>query len=146
MSPHKLLQEYLESDPWKIFVACIFCNLTSRKTAEPHFWKTINRWKTPQQLASADDNELKQILKNIGLTERRCKALKAMSHDYINKDWKDDPSKLYGIGKYGSDAYYLFCTDKWTIVEPKDYALKLYKQWLESIEKDIYSYAELSMC
>ena len=43
---------------------------------------------------------------------------------------KDNPTSLYGIGKYGSDAYYLFCTDEWEHVKPKDYALKLYQEWL----------------
>ena len=125
-----LLQEQLNADPWKIFVCCIFCNMTSRKTAEPYFWKVLERYPTPKDMSNADLNELKSMIKDIGLTQRRTKALKMMSHDYLNIDWKDNPSKLYGIGKYGSDAYYLFCTDEWEIVKPKDYALKLYQEWL----------------
>lgn len=125
-----LLQEQLEADPWKIFICCIFCNMTSRKTAEHYFWKALKRYPTPESMATANFNELKNIIKDIGLIQRRTKALKNMSYDYLNKDWRDDPTKLYGIGKYGSDAYYLFCTDKWESVKPKDYALKLYQEWL----------------
>jgi methyl-CpG-binding domain protein 4 len=104
--------------------------MTSRKTAEPYFWKVLERYPTPAALASADFNELKNMIKDIGLIQRRTKALKKMSYDYINKDWKVNPVLLYGIGKYGSDAYYLFCTDEWEKVKPKDYALKLYQEWL----------------
>jgi methyl-CpG-binding domain protein 4 len=125
-----LLQEQLNADPWKIFVCCMDCNMTSRKTAEPYFWKVLERYPTPAALASADFNELKNMIKDIGLIQRRTKALKKMSYDYINKDWKVNPVLLYGIGKYGSDAYYLFCTDEWEKVKPKDYALKLYQEWL----------------
>lgn len=130
MSPYCLLQEYLDQDAWKIFVACIFCNLTSRKVAEPIFWKVLKKWPTAKDMSTADINELKAEIKDLGLVERRSKALKHMSYDYIRKDWKENPTALYGIGKYGSDAYYLFCTEKWRHVQPKDYALKLYKDWL----------------
>ena len=125
-----LLQEQLNADPWKIFVCCIFCNMTSRKTAEPYFWKVLERYPTPKDMAKADFNELKEMISDIGLIQRRTKALKTMSYDYLNKTWKDNPVNLYGIGKYGSDAYYLFCTDEWETVKPKDCALKLYQEWL----------------
>ena len=132
MSPYGLLQENLNADPWKIFVACIFCNLTSRRTAEPYFWKTLERWPTPEALAFAKFNEMQEYITNLGLAERRFKALTKMSYGYMHLPWKDKPSILYGIGKYGSDAYYLFCTDKWNEVNPTDYALKLYKKWLKN--------------
>ena len=41
MSPYGLLQEEINSDPWLIFVCCIFCNLTKRVQAEPYFWKVL---------------------------------------------------------------------------------------------------------
>tara|TARA_B100000886_G_scaffold112412_1_gene75533 strand:- start:71 stop:400 length:330 start_codon:yes stop_codon:yes gene_type:complete len=104
--------------------------MTSRKTAEPYFWKVLEKYPTPEAMSEADFEELKNLIKDIGLTQRRTKALKKMSYDYLNKDWKDNPAKLYGIGKYGSNAYYLFCTDEWKRVKPKDYALKLYQEWL----------------
>ena len=130
ISPHTLLQEELNKDPWKIFVCCIFCNLTKRFKAEPFFWKVLKLYPTPESLATACNNKLSVLIQGIGLSKKRSKALIQMSCDYINKDWKDNPTTLYGIGKYGSDAYYLFCTDEWERVRPKDYALKLYQEWL----------------
>ena len=128
-SPYGLLQEELESDPWKIFVCCIFCNLTRRVQSEPFFWDVIQKWPSPKELSEADSTELRSMIMTLGLSERRTKALKKMSYDYLYKDWQKDPTSLYGIGKYGSDAYYIFCTDKWHDIEPKDGALVNYYNW-----------------
>ena len=57
-----------------------------------------------------------------------------MSREYLEKEWQDDPTKLYGIGKYGSDAYKIFCTPLWKEVEPKDGALVNYHNWLKEFE------------
>ena len=73
------------------------------------------------------------MIVTLGLSERRTRALKKMSYEYIHKDWKNDPRVLYGIGKYGSDAYYLFCTDKWKEIEPNDSALVKYHNWKMSL-------------
>ena len=48
-SPYNLIQEQLWEDPWKIFVACIFCNLTRRVDAEPYMWQFFDnrdKWST----------------------------------------------------------------------------------------------------
>jgi len=132
-SPYDLLQEQIYDDPWKIFVCCIFCNLTKRRTSEPYFWETIKRWPTPKALSNADEQELLNLIAPLGLSERRMRALKRMSDDYINLDWKDDPKCLYGIGKYASDAYQIFCAGNWQNVEPKDGALVNYHNYLKEL-------------
>jgi methyl-CpG-binding domain protein 4 len=63
-SPHTLLQEQLWQDPWKIFVCCIFCNLTKRMTAEPYFWEVLKRWPTPKKLADADYDKLVKLIQD----------------------------------------------------------------------------------
>ncbi len=133
-SPYTLLQEELNKDSWKIFVCCIFCNLTKRRTAEPYFWEVLKRWPTPKELSDANILELIELIKPLGLSQRRAKALKRMSYEFIHKDWKSDPSKLYGIGKYASDAYRIFVLDEWKDVEPKDGALVNYVNWRKENE------------
>mgnify|MGYP001243847354 CR=1 FL=1 len=133
-SPYTLLQEKLWQDPWKIFVCCIFCNLTKRLTAEPYFWEVLKRWPTPEDLAKADYNNLVKLIQPLGLSKKRAKALKKMSYDYLSKDWQGDATNLYGIGKYGSDAYRIFCKGEWKTVQPKDGALVNYVNWLRSNE------------
>jgi len=129
-SPYDLLQEQIYDEPWKIFVCCIFCNLTKRRTAEPYFWEVLKKWPSPGALANASYDELVKLIQPLGLSQRRAKALKQMSYDYTHKEWKNDATTLYGIGKYGSDAYQIFCVGNWKDIEPKDGALVNYKNYL----------------
>ena len=69
------------------------------------------------------------IIQPLGLSQRRAKSLKKMSYEFIHKDWKDDPTKLYGIGKYASDAYRIFVLNDWKDVQPNDGALVNYVNW-----------------
>ncbi len=133
-SPYTLLQEELNKDPWKIFVCCIFCNLTKRRSSEPFFWKVLERWPDPLSLSRAEDDELEELIQPLGLSKRRAKALKKMSYGYISMDWKDNPKTLYGVGKYAHDAYRIFVLDEWKDVEPTDGALKNYLSWRRSDE------------
>jgi len=128
-SPYKLIQEDLYDDPWKVLVACVFCNLTRRNTAEPLLWQFFSDYPTPFAASSADIKQLENLLKPIGLSSRRAKTLKKMSSEYISIDWKE-PIELYGIGKYGNDAWKIFCTNDWKSVTPKDHALSWYHTWL----------------
>ena len=138
-SPHKLLQEDVCKDPWKVFVCCIFCNLTRRVQAEPYFWLFLKIYPTPQAAAMASVEELADMLHPLGLAERRSKALINMSRDFIQKDWKSDPTTLYGIGKYGSDSYQIFCVGNWRGVEPGDHALNDYYNFLKSKFGEAYA-------
>lgn len=133
-SPYTLLQEELNGDPWKIFVCCIFCNLTKRKSSEPYFWEVLRRWPTPEKLARADIKELTKLIQPLGLSQRRAKALTQMSLGYTQCDWKSNPTSLYGIGKYAFNAYKIFSLNEWQDVDPSDGALKNYINWRRSHE------------
>ena len=128
-SPFNLIQEHLHDDPWKILVACIFCNLTRRHTAEPLLWKFFEMYPKASAAALADEKAIESLIQPIGLSKRRAKTLVRMSKEYIAKSWKE-PVELYGIGKYANDAWKIFCTDKWKNVQPKDHALVWYHDWL----------------
>lgn len=128
-SPYGLIQEDLYEDPWKILVACIFCNLTRRFTAEPIMRKFFELYPTPDDAMNADLLSLEKMLKPIGLSSKRAQTLTRMSREYLEKDWSE-PIELYGIGKYGNDAWKIFCTADWKDAQPKDHALNWYYEWL----------------
>ena len=134
-SPYNLIQEHLWEDPWKIFVACIFCNLTRRVDSEPYIWKFFKRYPSPETVTDACLSDIREMIKPLGLSQKRSVALVRMSDDYISKDWKVNPAVLYGIGKYGSDVYRIFCTGEWSSVKPKDHALNDYHMWLKTEPK-----------
>ena len=130
-SPYNLIQEQLWKDPWKIFVACIFCNLTKRVQSEPFMWEFFSKYPNPKQASQADPKEIEKMIQPLGLSRRRSVSLVRMSNDYLLKDWKNQPDVLYGIGKYASDAYLIFCLGKWREVSPKDGALVNYHNFLK---------------
>lgn len=64
------------------------------------------------------------IIKPLGMYTVREKRLRGMSQDYLSWD-KNDATKLYGIGKYGSDSYEIFFKQNYN-VQPTDKELLRY--------------------
>lgn len=129
-SPYGLVQRQFYDNPWRLLVACIFCNLTKRVQAEPIMWEFFEQWPTPEAAAAASEEQIRQLLKPLGLSSRRAHTLVRMSQEYLLKDWQE-AKDLYGIGKYGNDAWLIFCEGRWCEVAPKDHALTWYHDWLK---------------
>ncbi len=98
-------------------------------------WKFFTLYPSAEIASKASQCELQEMIQPLGLSERRSKALIRMSNDYLTKDWRNSPEVLYGIGKYASDAYKIFCVGDWRNVEPKDHALNDYHDWLRENEE-----------
>lgn len=95
----------------------------------------FSRWPTPNKAALADHAEVSDLIKTLGLADRRAKTLIRMSQDYLVKSWQPDPRVLYGVGEYAHAAYQIFCLHIWDqIPEPKDGALKKYWKWINNKE------------
>ena len=131
-SPHGLLQESLWPDEWKILVSCLLLNLTTRKQVDKVVYKLFNKYPCPASMVNAAEDELYNIVKSLGLANKRVKTLKRFSREYITKDWVT-PKELYGCGKYADDAWRIFCRGDWRDVEPKDHALNDYFNYLSKI-------------
>ena len=128
-SPYNLLQESLWPNEWRVLVSCLLLNLTTRKQVEKVIERLFNKYPEPTNMASAQDAELHDIIKTLGLANKRVKTLKRFSQEYISKDW-DMPIELYGCGKYANDAWRIFFRGDWKKVEPNDHALNDYHGWL----------------
>lgn len=124
-----LIQEKYWPDGWKILVCCLCLNLTKRAQMEPVVEEMFQRWPTPQALAAASDADLEDLIKPLGMQRKRTQTLKKMSAQYAAGGWKQ-AKELYGIGKYGDDAYRIFILGDWRAVEPKDHALNDYHEHL----------------
>lgn len=57
--------------------------------------------------ASAEPDRLEQVIQSLGFHRFRARAIVAMSADYL-RPWRR-PSELRYVGKYASDAYFIFC-------------------------------------
>jgi methyl-CpG-binding domain protein 4 len=129
-SPYELLQEEYWSDPWKVLVVCVFCNLTKRVKAEPFIREYFRRYDNPKAASEASIDAVEELIRPLGLSRKRSLVLQRMSAEFLEKDWSE-PKELYGLGKYANDAWLIFCAGRWEDVEPKDYALNFYHAWLK---------------
>jgi methyl-CpG-binding domain protein 4 len=130
LSPWNLVQEPYFGDEWKILVCCLLLNLTSHKQVRKILHKLFRKYPEPAAMSMAKEEELKILLKPLGLVNKRAKTLIRFSQEYLTKDWKT-AKDLYGCGKYADDAWHIFCVGDWKSVEPNDHALDYYHSWLK---------------
>ena len=101
-----ILQEIYRDDGWKMLTCCMLLNLTNRKQVDTVRDELFSRYPTPQDMMNANQSELADLLKPLGLYNRRAKSLIKMSKGYI-KGFKN-VSELYGIGQYANDSWEIF--------------------------------------
>ena len=118
-----LLQEIYLTDPWKMLVCCMLLNLTNRKQVDTVREELFTKYRTPKDMMNADHRELADILKPLGLYNRRATSLRLMSAGYINGFKSVD--ELYGIGQYAKDSWEIFQM-KNNNIKPTDKVLQEY--------------------
>jgi methyl-CpG-binding domain protein 4 len=127
LSPHRLLQEMVGGDPWRLLVACILQNKTPGPRAEAAFFALMADYPTPEALAEADVADLEERLRPLGLWRRRARVLVELSRRCITRDWSD-PRQLPGVGRYAHDSYEIFVHGNLDVT-PTDRFLLRYLEW-----------------
>ena len=130
LSPWNLVQEPYFGDEWKVLVCCILLNLTTHKQVRKILPEFFKRYPGPNTMVMANENELKEHLRPLGLVNKRAKTLIRFSREYLTAPW-ETAKELYGCGKYADDAWHIFCVGDWKKVQPNDHALNLYHNWLK---------------
>lgn len=126
-SPHYVIEEEFSANPWAMLVATIFLTKTSGKTARPYMKSFFEEYPTPYHVLSETPTNLERFFDNLGL-RKRGQMIWKLSYQFVSAKWRR-ASDLCGIGKYGEDAYRIFCLAH-TDVDPEDRYLKLYLDWL----------------
>lgn len=103
-----------------ILIAEILLQQTNVRKVEPIYNKIISRYKTPSELADADLNELKRIIKPLGLLYRAERVIKIsgiITDEYNGKvpSSKSELKNLPGVGDYIADAVLCYGFQKNTI-------------------------------
>ena len=111
-------------EKWRHMVAVIMLNQTGRKPVKTVYPLFMHHWPTPSWLLRSTPKEVKNIIWSLGMSTVKENRIRRMTADYINWDG-NDATKLYGIGKYGSDSYEIFFKHNYT-VEPTDKELRRY--------------------
>ena len=96
---------------WQHMVGVICLNQTGRKKVKnilPNFFK---KFPTPIHLLNSNIDTIAEMLKDLGMKNVRANRIWRMTEDYLGWDGVD-ATKLFGIGKYGSDSYEIFYKNK----------------------------------
>ncbi|KOB68080.1 putative methyl-CpG binding domain protein 4-like protein [Operophtera brumata] len=126
-SPHNVFEEEFSSNPWAMFIATIFLTKTSGKTARRFIKDFFLTYPTPYEVLEDSPKSLERFFDNLGLKKRGHMIWK-LTYQFVSSKWRR-ASDLCGIGKYGEDAYRIFCLGH-TDLDPGDRYLKLYLDWL----------------
>ena len=118
-----LLQEIYQHDEWKMLTCCMLLNLTNRKQVDTVRDELFKKYPTPKDMMNANHRELANILKPLGLYNRRATSLRLMSAGYI--DGFKSVDELYGIGQYAKDSWEIFQNNNRKI-KPTDKVLQEY--------------------
>ena len=123
-----LIQEYYFPDRWRMLVCCLMLNLTSHKQVYPIIDGFFERWPDAQSASNADEYEMKEYLKSLGMYSKRAKTIIKMSKQFL--DGFTEAKQLYGCGKYANDCDRIFFLGLWKTTAPKDGALNRYIHFL----------------
>lgn len=118
-----MVQQQIQNE-WEHMVGVIMLNQTGRKPVKTTLPEFLYWFPTPLALLQANEEFVKSIIQPLGMVNVRYKRLMRMTEDYLTWD-KNDATKLYGIGKYGSDSYEIFFKNNYS-VQPTDKELKRY--------------------
>jgi len=106
MKADLMVQQQVKNE-WEHMVGVICLNQSRREPVKRVLPKLFKQFPTPEKLLSGNHKTLEDILIPCGLGKLKAKRIRRMSEDYLHWD-KNDATKLYGIGKYGSDSYEIF--------------------------------------
>jgi methyl-CpG-binding domain protein 4 len=134
-----LLETHYLNDPWKMIVACILLNRTKRIQVDRVIEPLFNRWPSSKEMAAADLESLKELLRPLGFQTRRSTALKKFSAAYmslltVNENTAAD---LPYVGAYALDAYKLFILNQ-VHLAPEDKDLRKVVHFRRTIISHIY--------
>jgi methyl-CpG-binding domain protein 4 len=106
MDPDLMVQQQV-ANLWQHFVGVICLNQTGRVQVKRVLPEFFDKWPTPQKYLKSDRKTVIEVIKSLGFYNRRENTIRQMSKDFLNWDG-EDATKLYGVGKYGSDSYQIF--------------------------------------
>ena len=107
MVPELMVQQQVDN-VWQHMVGVICLNLTDRKQVKPVLTELFKITPTPEEFLEVWYHDtLSDFIKPLGMFNIRAHRIMRMSHDILKWDG-EDATKLFGIGKYGSDSYRIF--------------------------------------
>lgn len=122
-----LIQEEFQDDPWKVLVVCILLNRTRGEQVYKVVWPLFEKYPNAQAMCEGDLEEIKDMVRPLGLSTEKSLHLKLMSHQWYNDIW-ESITDLSGCGKYALDSYEIFVEGDLD-VDTDDPVLQMYIMW-----------------
>ncbi len=82
-SPYETRQEEYRDDPWKMLMVCFMLNQTSHKQVDQVRHEFFQRYPNAEALLEAEESEIASVIKTLGFYNRRAKAWKRFSKQWI---------------------------------------------------------------
>lgn len=121
LSRHKIAETELPwrkyRTPYRIFLAEMLLVRTRTDVVADHFERIASKYPTIEALALADENELREVLRSLGLSKRVPYLIKAARYICDNHNGEvpadfESLVKVPGIGKYTATAILTFAYDR----------------------------------
>lgn len=125
----RLFQEDLRSDPFWMLVACILINRTHWRQVRPVLERLRERCQDAKGLLRAPLEEILEIVRPLGLYNRRTSLLRRFALDWLDRKPKTsaDVAKCSGCGPYAVQSYMIFVEDRYPpLSEVTDHKLLWY--------------------
>jgi len=119
-----LMVQQQVKNAWQHMVGVIMLNQTHRGMVKKVLPQFLHIWPNHIALTCSEPQEVYDVIWPLGMMTIREKRIRKMSEQYLSWDGKD-ATKLYGIGKYGSDSYEIFFKNNYS-VQPTDKELLRY--------------------
>ena len=94
------------SDPWSVLVAAFLLRKTTVSQVDKIYEELMKKYPTPKALLSADEEELKELLRPLGIENQRSRHLKQLA-ERIEREFggkvpcsKEELKELPGVGDY----------------------------------------------
>ena len=100
------LKPRMQTFAWKMLICCILLNLTKRQQVDGVRHELFSKYPNEYKMMEADENELSEILKPLGLYRKRAQTLIKFSWMWVNGF--TDVMELHGIGQYAKDSWEIF--------------------------------------
>lgn len=93
-----LIQEKLAHDPFRLLIAVTFLNRTKGKQAIPVFYELVEKFPTPEALASAPREDIVSIIRHLGLQNQRAETFQTYGKQWLEENPAKD--KRYPVKGY----------------------------------------------
>lgn len=109
-----LLQEYFAHDGWQLLIACVLMSrVSSWETKYRCISEFFKAYPTPSAALRANADDIFEIIKSLGLFPGRMRSIVEVTTKFLTHPGEftvgaEPDVKLYGIGEFGIDSWYIF--------------------------------------